>query len=43
MGDVVVHNWFLNKNNIQLIREMLMKNRNINKITFVTYFAYQEW
>ena len=43
MGDVVVHNWFLNKNYIRLINTMLIKNSNINKITFVTCFAYQEW
>jgi len=43
MGDVVVHNWFLNKNYIELINNILIKNNNINKITFVTCFAYQEW
>ena len=43
MGDVVVHNWFLSKNYIQLINNILMKNNNINKVTLVTCFAYQEW
>jgi hypothetical protein len=43
MGDVVVHNWFLSKNYIELINNILIKNNNINKVTFVTCFAYQEW
>ena len=43
MGDVVVHNWFLSKNYIELINNILMKNNNINKVTLVTCFAYQEW
>jgi hypothetical protein len=43
MGDVVVHEWFLNKNYIELINDILSKNKNINKLTIVTCFAYQEW
>ena len=43
MGDVVVHDWFLSKNYIKLINNILNKNNNINKLTFVTCFAYQEW
>jgi hypothetical protein len=43
LGDVVVHKWFLSKNYIKLINNILSKNNNINKITFVTCFAYQEW
>jgi predicted RNA-binding protein with RPS1 domain len=43
LGDVVVHDWFLSKNYIELINNILKKNNNINKITFVTCFAYQEW
>lgn len=43
LGDVVVHNWFLNKDYISLIRNMLQQHNNINKLTFVTCFAYQEW
>jgi hypothetical protein len=43
MGDVVVHDWFLSKNYIELINNILKKNNNINKLTFVTCFAYQEW
>jgi hypothetical protein len=43
LGDVVVHNWFLKKDYIALINEQLRKNKNIDKITFVTCFAYQEW
>jgi hypothetical protein len=43
LGDVVVHNWFLSKNYIELINNILKNNNNINKITFVTCFSYQEW
>lgn len=42
MGDVVVHNWFLRKNYINLIKEV-KKNNTISKITIVTSFAYQAW
>jgi hypothetical protein len=43
LGDVVVHNWFLSKDYISLIRNMLQQHNNINKLTFVTCFAYQVW
>jgi hypothetical protein len=43
LGDVVGHNWFLSKNYIELINNILRKNNNVNKVTFVTCFAYQEW
>jgi hypothetical protein len=43
LGDVVVHDWFLSKDYISFIRNMLQQHNNINKLTFVTCFAYQEW
>lgn len=43
LGDVVLHDWFLSKNYVNLINNLLIENNNINKITFVTCFAYQEW
>jgi hypothetical protein len=44
LGDVVVHDWFLSKDYISLINNIIINNNNnINKITFVTCFAYQEW
>ena len=42
MGDVVVHEWFLSKNYINLI-ENILKNNTISKLTIVTSFAYQPW
>ncbi len=42
MGDVVVHQWFLNQDYINLINK-IKKNNSINKITIVTSFAYQVW
>ena len=42
MGDVVEHQWFLNKNYINLIKN-IKKNNTISKITIVTSFAYQAW
>ena len=42
MGDVVIHSWFLKKNYVNLIKD-IMKNNTIKKITIVTSFAYQAW
>lgn len=43
LGDYVYFKNFLSKNYIQLINDILKKNNNINKITFVTCFSYGEW
>ena len=43
MGDVVVHNWFLKKDYVNLIKNIFGKKNTINKITIVTSFAYQVW
>ena len=43
LGDVVNSKWYLTKNYIDLINKILTKDNNIDKITFVTCFAYQEW
>jgi hypothetical protein len=43
LGDVIFHTWFLTKNYIEEINNILKKNNNINKITFVCCFSYQVW
>ena len=39
LGDVVVKNWFLNKNYINIIKQYI-NNNNISKVTFCTAFHY---
>ena len=43
LGDVVVRDWVLSKNYIKRINDILTKNENIHKLTFVTCFSYSEW
>jgi hypothetical protein len=43
LGDVVYFKTFLKTNYIEAINKILIENKNINKITFVACFAYNEW
>jgi hypothetical protein len=43
LGDVVVLDWFLNKDYLKSIKQILISSKNIDKITFVTCFVYHKW
>jgi len=43
MGDFVDYASILTKNYISLIKNKLIENTNINKITIVTAYAYGTW
>lgn len=41
LGDVIVHDWFLSKNYVKLIKNIIKKDKKIKKLTIITCFAYQ--